>query len=148
MEKKSDHKLVLESMIFKIPIKEFEKDIDSVISKEKKLEIIELLGKSNKILTEEEFEEIEEELHEACQKGDIGLIKIYLSKCVQNEKQELTFKINETTKTASLFKVNTNISQLTIPRTIQYESTEYLITSITGTNRDIKTINFVEDSGI
>lgn len=88
-------------------------------------------------------------LYEACKQGDIELIKICLSETIQAENsQNFFYKINRTTKTASLFKVNSNINQLNIPRTVEHESTEYLITSITGTNRTIKTVTFAEDSAV
>ena len=41
---------------------------------------------------------------------------------------------------ASLFKNDHNIEEVIIPRTIEHESDEYLITSIAGTNTQIKSI--------
>ena len=132
--------------MIKIPIENYEKDIDAHFSKEKKSEILDLFTKSNNLRSKREFREIQSYLQEACLQGDIDLIKIYLSETIQTE--DLTFKIDRTTKTASLFQVSSNISQIIIPRTVQHKSIEYLITSITGTNRDIKTVKFAEDSAV
>lgn len=83
-----------------------------------------------------------------CRDENLELIKILLSKTTKNESKDLSFKIDETRRTASLFNSNENISELIIPRTVQHESTEYLITSISGININIERINFTEDSAI
>ena len=43
-------------------------------------------------------------LHVACKKSELELIEIYLSETIKDETNDLTFKINKTNKTASLFK--------------------------------------------
>ena len=137
----------LESKMFRIHVDQYKKDIDSLLSKEKKDKILELFTNSNQLYSEEEFNIIEYNLHNACREGDIDLIQIFLSETIENPIEGLTFKINRTNQTASLFKVS-NIEHLVIPRTFQYESTEYLITSIKDTNYNIKSIKFAEDSAI
>ena len=114
----------------------------------KKNEILDLLTNANQLFYIDDFEEIEYKLHEACKNGDIELIKIYLSPYIQNETKDMRFKIDKTSKTASLLEVDDSIRQLVIPQSVQYESTEYLITSVIGTNRSIKTVNFAKDSAV
>ena len=87
-------------------------------------------------------------LHEACKEGDIELIKIYLSEKIENDSKDLTFKIDKTNKTASLFNANDNIKELIIPRTVTHEFTDYLITSISGNLLYAQTIIFFEDSAV
>ena len=98
--------------MFEIPIKKYEEDIDANVSNEKKQEILELFTNSNKLRSKEEFDEIGDKLGEACKNGDIELIKIYLSETIRSCSKDLMFKIDETAKTASLFKVSPNISRL------------------------------------
>ena len=130
--------------MIKIPIENYEKDIDANFSKEEKSEILDLFTKSIKLSSESEFFEIENCLQEAILQGDIDLIKIYLIETIQSDSEDLKFKIDRTTRTASLFGVHSNISQLYISRAVQHESTEYLITSITGTNRSIETVIYLQ----
>ena len=61
------------------PAKKYEKDINSLLSKEKQKEIYELFTNYNKLHSEEKFREVESKLHLACSDGDVELIKIYLS---------------------------------------------------------------------
>ena len=87
-------------------------------------------------------------MHQACKAGDVELVKILLSETIEND-SKFTFKINKTNQTASLFKVNNGVEHLIIPRTFTYESTEYLITSISCINNSqIKTLRFAEDSAV
>lgn len=74
-----------------------------------------------------QFEEIKSRLHEFYSKGEFDLIKIYLSETIENDSTQIKFKINKLNRTASVFKINNNVSELIIPRIIKYESTEYLI---------------------
>ena len=134
--------------MFKTPFEQYEKDFNTKLSKEKKIEILEFFTKFSKLRFEREFREIEENLHKACKLGDADLIKIYLSETIQNDTKDLTFQIDKISKTASLIKVRYSNKKHIITRTIQYESTEYLITSVTGIYGDINTINFAEDSAI
>ena len=141
-------KSTLESKFFQIPIEQYEKDIDAGPMKENKKEILDLFTNSNYLHCEEEYKEVEYKLHLLCREGDIELIKIYLSETLETDSQDMTFKIDRTNKTASLFKINKNISQITIPRTIKLESTDFLITSICGPLPDITIVKFVEDSAV
>ena len=120
-----------QNQVFHIQIEEYEKDLNREASRGKKEEIIELLKNHNQISSLQELNEIKDFLHDACQIGDLELIEIYLSETIENESKDLTFKINKTKKTASLFKINDRqIQQIIVPRTVNHESTEYLITSI------------------
>ena len=123
MKGESTQNSILELKMFEIPVDQYKEDIDSLLSKEKKDEILDLFTNSNQLRSEEEFREIEDNLHDACRIGDIDLIQIYLSETIKNPTKDLTFKIDRTKKTASLFKVS-NITHLVIPRTFQYESME------------------------
>ena len=118
--------------VFEIPIKDYETDMEKESSKEKKNEILDLLKNHNQLKSESEFNEIKSRLHHACQKGDLDHIKILLSETIKNSTKDLTYKIDKTTHTASLFKVDQNLENLTIPRTVKHEMKDYLVTSITG----------------
>ena len=118
--------------MFEIPIKDYEIDIETESSKEKKNEILDLFKNHNHLKSESDFDEIEYKLHHACEKGDLDHIKILLSETIQDSAEILTFKIDKTNHTASLFKVNKNLDNLTIPRTVKHEMNDYLVTSITG----------------
>ena len=148
MEGKNPQKSIFESKIFKIPIEEYEIDIETGSAKQKKNEILDLLKNYNKLRSKEEFEEIKYKLHVACIKGDLALIKIYLSETIENTSYGLRFKIDKTNRTASLFKIDKYIEEIIIPRTVKYESIEYLITSISFTSDRLKTLKFVEDSAV
>lgn len=63
MEVKSPPKPTIKSKFFKIPIKEYEKDMETKSAKGKKNEIIDLFNNYNKLRSKEEFEGIENELH-------------------------------------------------------------------------------------
>ena len=133
-----------------IPFEEYEKDIEAGKLKERKNEIHEIFTNSNQHCTEEEYVLIEENLHIACTEGDIELINIYLNETISNGTKNLLFKIDRKTQTASLFRVNDeNTEDIIIPRTVQHDSTEYLVTSVIGTvQENIKSIKFSENSAI
>ena len=120
MEGKNTQELTLEGGMIKIPIDKYEEDMDTESAKEKKQEILDLLQNYNNLRSEEEFEEVENKIHRACKEGDVELIKIYLGEKIENESKDLIFKIDKTNQTASLFKVNNNIEELIIPRTITH----------------------------
>ncbi|KAK8865144.1 hypothetical protein M9Y10_010678 [Tritrichomonas musculus] len=118
------------------------------LTKEKKNEILDLFSNSNNLLSEEEFKEIKYKLHNACQDGDLELIKILLSETIQDDSKDLTFKIDKTNQTASLFKVKVDVKHVIIPRSIKHDSVDYLVTSITGTDFYVKSIKFLDDSAV
>ena len=81
----------------------------------------------------------------------MNLIKIYLSKTIENTSHTLKFKIDETNRTASLFTVNNDVQDAIILRINEYKSVENLITSISGTKTvyiKTKTIKYVDDTVI
>ena len=133
--------------VFQIPIEDFEEDMERKSAKEKKEEILELFT-HNKLNSEEEFNKIKNFLHDACREGDIELIKILLSETIVISSEGYAFKIDETNQTASLFDVNNGLDELIIPRTVEHESIEYLITSIFFAGSSAKTIIFSEDSAV
>ena len=134
--------------MIKIVFEQYEKDFNIKLSKEKKREILKFFTKFSKLRFERDFRNFENILHKACELSDVDLIKIYLSETIQNDTKDLTFQIDKINRTASLIKVRYSNKKHIIPRTVQYESTEYIITSITGIYCDINTINFAEDSAI
>ena len=148
MEDKHTQESILDSKVFKIPIEEFEEELNMEPVKEKKKKILEIFTSFNKLHTQEEYNEIKYKLHKACAKGDVELIQIYLNSTISNETKSLEFKIDETKHTASLFKVNMHNEGLIIPRTIKHESVEYLITSIIDINKNTKTLKFEENSAV
>ena len=117
-------------------------------SKEKKKEILNLLTTHNKLRSKDEFYEIKDNLYEACENGDLEMIKILLSEKIENSSRTLKFKIDETNQTASLFKISILNPQYIIPRTVEHKSTEYLITSIVNIGFSIDFIKFSEDSAV
>lgn len=74
----------LDPKLLKIPIGEYEEDIETEPAKGKKKEILDLFQNYN---SEEELNEIKSisDLHEAYEKDYLELIKIYLSKTIENE---------------------------------------------------------------
>ena len=148
MKVKNAQKSTLKSKVFQIPIENYEKGMVGESFKDKKQEILNLFTTYNKLRSEDEFNEIKYDLDKYCKEGNLEIIKILLSKTIKNSTNTLTFKIDETNQTASLFKVNENIEELIIPRTVKHKSTEYLITSILGISYNIKTIKFSENSAV
>ena len=144
-----------EKQVIDIPIDRYMKELDAETSRKKKNDVIELLKNHNELVLRRELREIDYMLCKACKKGDLQLIQIYLSETIEDESNELDFKINKANKTASLFQINDlSINHITIPRTFQHESEEYLITSICWTVHNfleyscIKTIEFDENSAV
>ena len=149
MEDKHTQESILDSKVFKIPIEEFEEELNMEGVKEKKNKILELFTRFNKLHSEEEYNKIKYKLSDACRMHDLDLIQIYLNVTISNETKSFEFKIDETKRTASLFNVNNeNIKEVIIPRAIEHDSVEYLITSITGINGNIKTLKFDENSSV
>ena len=71
-----------------------------------------------------------------------------LSETIQNDSKDLTFKIDKTKQTASLFKVKADTKHLIIPRSIKHGPIDYLITSITCIDFYVKTVKFLDDSAV
>ncbi|KAK8895682.1 hypothetical protein M9Y10_013566 [Tritrichomonas musculus] len=150
MDSKHIEKSKLKSRLFQIPIEKFEEDMNTESSKDKKIEIVDLFLNCNNLRSEEEFFDLESSIHEACRVGDLELLKIYLSETVENQSKDLLFKIDRPTRTASLFKIkNYNSDEFLIPRTFQYESVDYLITSVNDLSQfEVKTIKFETNSNV
>ena len=149
-----------EKQVFHIPIQQYERVLNMEFSRDKKEEIRELLTNHNQLQSQQEFDEVQNTLYEACKKGDIELIKICISETIENETKDLKFKINKTNKTASLFQPSKKIEHIFVPRIVTHESEEYLVTSICLTEeinfsrplpsmkKNIKTIKFDENSSV
>ena len=105
MKAKQTQESILEPEIFKIPIEEFEHDIDKVKMEENKKKIYELFTGSNYLRTKKEFDQIKSNLHKACRECDFDLIQILLSETIEDESKSIIFKINKTNHTASLFNI-------------------------------------------
>ena len=121
MEETKAQKSVSKRKVFKIPINEYEEDIETKLSNEKREEIYDLFNNHNLLKSERDFEEIKEPLHYACQECDLELIKILLSDTFRNyyNGRLLIFKINKTNNTASIIKVQTKLEELIVPRTVE-----------------------------
>ena len=63
MEGENPQKSTIESEFFKIPIEEYEEDMETESARGKKKEILDLLKNYNKLRSGEEFKEIKDELH-------------------------------------------------------------------------------------
>ena len=123
MEGKNTKKTI---SVFEIPINDYEIYMEKDPSKEKKAEILYLFTNHNHIKSEAEFDEIKSKLHYACQKCDLDLIKILLNETIRIDSNDLTFKIDKTNHTASLFKGNPNFNNLIIPRTVKHEMNDFI----------------------
>ena len=139
--------LTEKSKVFQIPIEDLEDDMNTESAKEKKKEILDLLTNNN-FLSKEDFFEVEDDLHDACMEGDLEMIKIFLNETIEDSTNTFIFKIDKTNQTASLFRIERKVEEVNIPRIVEHESTEYFITSIIGTCRNIKTIKFCKDSAV
>ena len=73
------------NQVIHIAIKQHEKDMDNELSREKKEEISELLTNHNQLRSQDELAEVIHKLHEACKKGDLELIEIYLNETIEDE---------------------------------------------------------------
>ena len=102
--------------MFEIPIKKNEIGMEKKSSKEKQNEILDPFKNHNQLKFNSEFAEIESRLHYTC---DLDLNKILLSETTQNASKDLTYKIDKMNHIASLFKVNQNLENLIIPRTVK-----------------------------
>ena len=114
-------KTVLDGTTYEIPIKDFETDMNTESSKDKKERILDLFRNHNKLKSEEEYNEIESQLHYACIEGDLELIKILLSETIEDESENFLFKIDKTNKTASFYGFNQELQDIIIPRTVKHE---------------------------
>ena len=148
--KKMEEKLAHESKLIQIPIDKYEKDMDTELGREKKEEILNIFTNSNNLRSKEEFfNDIKPKLHILCSKGEVEHIRILFNETIQDSSQKLKFKIDKTNRTASLFKVSDDVEELIIPRTVEHESIDYIITSICiFRNKNIKKLKFSEDSEV
>ena len=121
-------------------LKKIDKDFETESAKEKKGGIPDLF-KNKHFLGMENYRKASRNY------GNIFINK-RLSETIINYLEDLVFKIDKIDKTASLYKINGNIKEVTIPRAVKYESTDYLITSISGTSSFIEKINFTDDSAV
>ena len=152
MEGTNTQKSVLDCNLFEILVKKYENYIEINSSKEKKEIILDLFENHNHLKTQEEFDEIQLLLQYACRKSYYDLIKILLSETIENDSNSMVFKIDETNKTASLFKVNQKLDHIIVPKTVKHKLNAYLVTSISNLGyqfySNIKTIEFEEDSSV
>ena len=130
MKGKNPQRFALESNIFEIPADYYEKYMNLELSKEKRDKILNLFTNYNQLHSEEELILIKEQLNEACKECDLESIKILLSETITNEANDLVFKIDKISETASLFKISGKSEHIIIPQTVKHESKEYLVTGI------------------
>ncbi|KAK8834051.1 hypothetical protein M9Y10_031528 [Tritrichomonas musculus] len=144
-------KKVFDCTIFEIPIENFEADMNTESSKDKKERILDIFRNHNELNSEEEYQKIEYQLHYACQVGDLELIKILLSETIEDDSENYLIKIDKTNKTASFYGFNQQLNDIVIPRNVKYKNDDYLITSICFSChilREPLIIKFVEDSAV
>lgn len=75
-------KSTLATCFFKIPIEEYEKDMNTGLATRKKKEIIDLFTNFNRFRSKEESIKVNHGLYEACRKGDLDLI--YISETIES----------------------------------------------------------------
>ncbi|KAK8852946.1 hypothetical protein M9Y10_017942 [Tritrichomonas musculus] len=124
-------------------------------SNKRKEEILDLLKNHNHLKSEEEIYEIFDFLLFAFKEGALDLIKILLCETIEDDSKGLTFKIDKINKTASLIEIDRKLDDVIIPRTINHELNEFLVTSICilkyhddDFGSQNKTIKFEEDSAV
>ena len=125
-------KTVLDGTTYEIPIEDFETEMNTESSKDKKGKILDLFRNHNKLKSPEEYSVIKFQLIYACEKGDLELIKILLSETIEDDSKNFFFKIDKTNKTASFYGSNQKSQDFIIPRTVKHENNDYLVTSICG----------------
>ena len=91
-----------ENQVFHIPINEYEKDLDTEFSRNKKNEIKKLLTSHNQLRSKQEFNEISKLLHFACRKGDLELIKISLRETFRDEIKKYKVNLSILCKSSSI----------------------------------------------
>ena len=112
--------------------------------------IFEFLVKNNEI-DKEQLKRINFLLYDACIERDVDTVK-WLTREEIKDKSGFSYKIDKLDKKAAAFSYLNENGDAFIPRSIQYQGEEYLITSILddpdGTKKIIKTIRFDDNSQI
>lgn len=108
MEGKNSEKTVSEYRIQEILMKDYKEDMEA-LPKEKKEAILDIFTNHNQLKCKTEFDDIKNQLHDACQSGDLHYIKTLLGKTIENDSKDMTFKIVESNKTAALIKANKDL---------------------------------------
>ncbi|KAK8896976.1 hypothetical protein M9Y10_014906 [Tritrichomonas musculus] len=112
-------------------------------------QIIEILFKESKFDTISDFLKVKSDLKNDCIEENISYVKIFLRKKI--EQNGFSFYLNEEDKTASLFHILGEKDSVCIPRSVNYNSQEYVITEIFQNSFECstaKSIEFSEDSEI
>lgn len=132
--------------LFEYTIMCIENSMKDIESEDKKKEILDFVKCHNKLKSKEELYDTFFQLGFVVKHGDLALLKILLSESVFNDSKDFMFKIDKENKTASLFKISVQTDHVIITRSFQYESEEYLITSVCNSrslnNSEIKIIEF------
>ena len=81
-------KTVLDGTTYEIPIEDFETEMNTESSKDKKEKILDLFRNHNKLKSSEAYSGIESQLHSACKKGDLELIKILLCETIEDDSKQ------------------------------------------------------------
>ena len=120
--------------------------------KTKRKKMFDLFKNHNKLKSENEYREIESQLHYACKEGDLELIKILISETIEDDSKNFLIKIDKTNKTASFYGSNQKYHDLIIPRTVKHKKNDYLVNSICGLHDAIysesSNIKFEEKSAV
>lgn len=109
-------------------------------------QIINHLFNNHGIDTTSRFNEVKDELLDACNQGNIKFVDLLTKKEVKQN--NLSFLLNEEEKTAGVFRnLHLDDSEIYIPRSIQHENQEFVITIIyENCFKNASTIKFSEDS--
>ena len=137
---------------YQVPIEEFQGEL-SILAEEKKEKVIDLLKNNSNIDSSKQFEDMKQILGLAIRRFDLELINILLMKEITKDGMKL--KIDTKNNTASLFDIiNSDRMPIdfTVPRSINHEMKEYIITSIISSSIDnsklISSLHFSNDSEV
>lgn len=110
------------------------------------------LCNENEIENKQQFDEIKYSLNNACKERDLDLIKWLTRKEIEDKESGFSYKIDNTNKTAAVYRYLSKNPNASIPRSIKFENQEYLITTIISdpshTKKIIQNLKIVENSKI
>lgn len=117
---------------------------------EKYGQIIHLLFKNSGINSQSSFYQLCQKLRKACLKENVKLVDLLTRKKVQQN--GLLYVLNEKEGTAGVFRNLTDKNEVIIPRSIEYESKEFIVTTIHENSfknsNKIESIDFPQDSNL
>lgn len=110
---------------------------------------IRLLFTNKGIKSHSRFEEVKKDLYDSCLKENLKFVELFGRNEVKHE-CGLSFVLNEEDKTAAVFRKIDASEEVMIPTKIEFESQEFIVTSIVEKSfinlTNIKSINFERNS--